>query len=155
MMDKNISRVIQTFILTDKMHHATVDKKMASIGIHRSQHLILMFLAQNRDARISQKDIADNFHISPAAVAVTLKKLEAGGYITKTVLETDNRVNTINITDKALALVEKTMAFSDELEQYVFKDFSPQELEIFCACLEKMQLALQSYDEQPERMESL
>ena len=42
--------------------------------------MILMYLTRCTTTP-SQKDIAKHFEISAAAVAVSLKKLEAGGYI--------------------------------------------------------------------------
>lgn len=138
--------LIQTFICTDYAHRRLFERKMASIGVHRSQHRILMYLAEHRGEAISQKDIAARFDISPAAITVTLKKLEAGGYITRRTLKDDNRVNMVTATDKALAVVEKTKQFSDELEEVIFADFSDRELECFAASLEKMQKAMHEYE---------
>ncbi len=140
--------LIQTFICTDYMHRRLFERKMASIGVHRSQHRILMYLAENRKEAVSQKDIAARFDISPAAITVTLKKLEAGGYITRCALKNDNRVNLVTATDKALAVVEKTKQFSDELEEVIFRQFSDDELERFAESLEKMQKAMHEYEAQ-------
>ena len=137
------SAMLQMFITTDKMHRALFERKIGSIGVHRSQHRVLMFLAKNRDTALSQKDIAEEFKISPAAVAVTLKRLEAEGYITRNVYKDDNRVNNVHITDKAMTIVNQTMEYASELERQIFRDFSPEELASFGECLEKMQRAMQ------------
>ncbi len=138
--------LIQAFICTDQMHRRLFERQMAKIGVHRSQHRILMYLAANRDKELSQKDIAETFDISPAAITVTLKKLESGGYITRKAHRYDNRVNTVSVTEKALSVVETTKRFSEDLEEVVFAGFSDDELNTFSTLLNKMQSAMLSYE---------
>lgn len=137
------SSALQMFMTTDKLHRKLFESKVSDLGVHRSQHRVLMFLAENKDYSPSQKEIAEKFNISPAAVAVTLKKLENGGYITKTVFDKDNRINNVSITPKAMDVVKKTCAFSAEIEKMAFKDFTDEDLKIFCGYLEKMQRAIE------------
>ena len=110
-----------------------------------------MYLAKNQDKKLAQKDLAEKFSISPAAVAVTLKKLESEGYIKKTVFKEDNRINNISVTEKALHIVEKTEECAKELEEFVFKDFTDSQLQLFCECLDKMQKAILCYSEMIEK----
>ncbi|PWM66596.1 MAG: MarR family transcriptional regulator [Clostridiales bacterium] len=147
MAERNISGVVQKFITTDKMHRSLFEKRISAIGLHRSQHRVIMYLAKNQDKKLAQKDLAEKFSISPAAVAVTLKKLESEGYIKKTVFKEDNRINNISVTEKALRVVEKTEECAKELEEFVFKDFTDSQLQLFCECLDKMQKAISCYDE--------
>lgn len=153
MKKKSPADVIQTFIITDRMHRTMFEKEMAALGIHRSQHRILMYLAKKSPEAPSQKEIAETFRISPAAVAVTLKKLEAGGYIVKTALEKDNRVNTVSVTDKALDVVNQTVEISKKLEKCLFENFTQDEIDFFCRCLEKMQNSMKTYSERAEMTE--
>lgn len=99
--EKKETSVLRSFILTDRMHRRLFESKMAGIGIHRSQHRVLMYLFKHLPDAPSQKELAEHFDISPAAIAVTLKKLENAGYITRAALENDNRVNTVIPTEKA------------------------------------------------------
>ena len=142
------STVLRSFIMTDRIHRRLFEKKMASIGVHRSQHRILMYLFKKQPEAPSQKEIAEQFDISPAAIAVTLKKLENAGYITRTSPQNDNRVNTVIATDKARAVVEKTREYSEELEKVIFAGFSDEELNAFEKSLEKMQKAMLQYEEE-------
>ena len=77
--DKREATVMKNFILTDRMHRRLFENRTAVMGVHRSQHRILMYLAKRNEAP-AQKEIAEQFDVSPAAVAVTLKKLEDAGY---------------------------------------------------------------------------
>ena len=58
--DKNslTPRAVQhRFMFINRMHRAIVESRMKATGIHRSQHMILMYLYRCND-KTSQKDIA-------------------------------------------------------------------------------------------------
>ena len=66
MSDKReLSSLIRLFICTDRMHKAYVDRFISELGIHRSQHMILMYLARCEKTP-SQKELAQHFDVSPA-----------------------------------------------------------------------------------------
>lgn len=144
MENKSITDTLNLLIRTDKMHKKLFETKFSNIGVYRSQHKILMYLAQNNKCS-SQKEIAEKFCISPAAVAVLLKKLEANGWIEKTVFDQDNRVNNVKITDKGINLIENTKIQAQEIENNIFNEFSQEEINAFCRCLEKMSISIQRY----------
>ena len=62
--------------------------------------------------------------ISPAAVAVSLKKLERGGYIKKDLDTADNRIHQIQVTQKGQEVVEKSHLIFEEMEKTIFKGFT-------------------------------
>ena len=103
-------RAVESFIRAHKAHRAYLERKLNGTGVYRSQHQILMCIARNPD--ISQKSLAEIYHVSTAAVTVTLKKLEKGGFITRTVNKNDNRCNEIGLTEKGRAVVDNSMQSS-------------------------------------------
>ena len=78
-------------------------------GLYRVQHQLLMCVYKYPDA--SQKELARIQNVSTAAVAVTLKKLEKGGYVGRIVDRDDNRYNKIRITEKGRKEVERSIDF--------------------------------------------
>ena len=76
--------------------------------------------------------------ISPAAVTVTLKKLEREGYISRSMTDEDNRRNEIRITEKGISKVTESRAMFEATDKELFADFSPEELETFVSFLERM-----------------
>ena len=127
----------------NRLHRAAVHNKVSKTGMHRSQHMLLMYL-NRKDFKVSQKDIAEHFEISPAAVAVCLKKLENGGYIKKTTSSEDNRFNEVTITGKGREIVEFSHnAFSD-IDNQTLEDISDEEkLQLLCI-LEKIEANLKA-----------
>ena len=106
------TKVIQEFIRTDRLHRQLVEARITNdVGLHRSQHVMLMHLSHAKEPP-SQKELACHFDISPAAVTVTLNRLECGGYITRSNPEGDNRSNRIAITEKGR---EATRIFEKQL----------------------------------------
>lgn len=142
----DINTVIHKFISTDRLHHTLIEKQVAKGSLHRTQHRLLLHIFKSEEA-LSQKELADFFEVSPAAIAVSVKKLEKGGYIKREVLKDDMRFNKITVTDKGKDILFKTKTLVDEVDAHMFKDFSKEELLLFCECLEKMQKNLNDFEQ--------
>jgi hypothetical protein len=97
-----------------------------------------MLLTINFNGNISQKELAKRMEISPAAVTVTLKKLEAQGFIERAQSEDDSRVNNITVTEKGRDIICQTGAIFDEVDEKTFAGFSEEELEEFLSYLRRV-----------------
>ena len=137
MTEGKLFRAIEFMIKTDHMHKALIDSRVRSLGIHRTQHRILMHLARH-DNLPSQKELAEHLDVTPAAITGALKKIEADGYVERT-LGHDNRYNELHITDKGRELVKQTRRLFCEVDSSMFDGFSDEELDIYISCLEKLQ----------------
>lgn len=150
MTDTKLSKAIDMMIRTDHMHKALIDSRVRTLGIHRTQHRILMHLARH-DKLPSQKELADCLDVTPAAITVTLKKIEKDGYVEKT-LGQDNRYNELRITEKGRELVKKTKKIFSEADSSMFEGFTDDELDTYVSCLEKLQ---ENIRKQYERKDNL
>ena len=133
-----------------------IDSRVKEIGLHRTQHIILMSLA--RQERIpSQKELAERLDITPAAVTGALKSIEECGYIKRT-LGQDTRYNEIEITEKGRALVNLTRQMFSEADAQVFEGLTEEDLDLFVSTLEKIQTNIERQIESnhnPSRKEDL
>ncbi len=120
--------VMDTYMHINRLHRTILERELNKTGVYRSQHQLLMFIADNPNA--SQKDIARLHRVSTATVAVSLKKLEQGGYIRRLVDQKDNRCNQLTITEKGQRVVEKSTGYFKKVENQMFSGFSQEELEI-------------------------
>lgn len=123
-----IRQVIDLLIRSSQLHHRNIEKRFENTGLHRSQRRMLMHLSRF-DTMPSQRKIADDFDISPACVARTLKALASEGYITRTGDEDDMRRNNVSITQKGLNTVSETRNTFEMIEQATFDGFSFEELD--------------------------
>lgn len=137
-IDKDTARrTVGMFIKTDRLHRKAFENLVSGLGIHRSQHRMLMHLA--KDEGMSQTDLAAHLEISTAAVAVAIKKLEAGGYIEKKTAEKDSRFNEINITERGREIVCTSEKYFHEVDTAMLSGIDGEMLDNFIGCLEIMQ----------------
>ena len=129
-----------------RMHHRIVEARVRSLGIHPSQHLLLMRLSE-MGRFPSQTQIAEELDVSPASVARTLKQLEAGGYIERCGSDVDGRRNEIAITAKGEEMVRRSREIFDRLEAATFENFSDAELDCLEALLGKVMANLRRMEQ--------
>ncbi len=115
-------------IYVSKLHRCIVEKNISSMGIHHSQHHLLMYIAEKGEVD-SQKQIAERFGISSAAVARSLKTLESEGYIKRKNIASDGRFNNISITARGRKIVENSHAIFSETDAFAFSDFTDEDIE--------------------------
>ena len=92
----------------------------------------------NHHPNCSQVEIARELEISPAAVAVSLKKLESGGYITRETTESDSRTHRVTITKKGRSVIERSEQMFWETEKAMFEGFSEEEMQSLQQFLERI-----------------
>lgn len=143
--------LMETYMSVGRLHRMVLERQLNKTGVYRSQHQLLMYIADNPNA--SQKEIAQLNHVSPATVAVSLKKLENGGYIQRVVDEHDNRYNKICITEKGRAVVENSVRWFQKVERTIFDGFSSEEMAAMQGFLNRMQQNLSGFLPETEREE--
>lgn len=119
-----------------KLHRFILDERVKQTGVYRSQHQILMMLSDH--SNVSQKEIAERLYVSTATIAVSVKKLEKGGYITRVVDQEDNRLNKLCLTEKGKYMVGHSREFFHNVEAQMFCDFSTEELSVMGQHLDRI-----------------
>lgn len=145
-MDDQIKRFVKLFIYANNHHRRIIDKKISKLGIYRSQHMLLMYLSRHQF--ISQKELADAFEISTSSVAVSLKKLEKGGYIEKAPDEADNRLNKVNITPKGIEAIEASHQIFETVDNAIFKGFTSEEIASMTGYWERLCNNMNEYEKE-------
>lgn len=131
-------RAVGLLIRNMRRHHALVERRTCDLGIHHSQHRMLIALAKRQDNVPSQKELAEILGISAAAVTATLKKLEKEGYITRSMTNEDNRKNEIRITDMGISKLMEGRAIFESSDRTMFEGFSPEELATLISYMERI-----------------
>lgn len=133
------SEIVQTFMSTDRAHRSAVESRLSTLGIHRSQHMMLMYL-YHCESIPSQAEMAKQFEISPAAVTVTLQKLERAGLVERA--NKNGREKEISVSASGREVVERTKQIFAELDEAMCEGISDEELDAFMHVLERMQANL-------------
>ena len=151
MAEMKYKDLVMLFLQTNRLHKKLAERRAANTDIQPSQHRMLMYLSKAEVAP-SQCEIAKRFEISPAAVTVTLKKLEKMGYIEKnrSADDGDGRVNAIKITEKGILEANATREYFSFIDKAMFNDFTEEEMNEFTRLLHKVCLNLQQVDKSQE-----
>ena len=127
---------IGRLVCTQRLHHKVADRRLEGMGVHHSQHRMLMQLSRvGRTA--SQKDIAEALEVSPACVARTLKSLSAAGYIDKAEGE-DGRCREISLLPEGQRVVDESLTTFREIDAEMFQGISDDEIAALTDTLERL-----------------
>lgn len=121
-------RILKQYIRIARKHRCVLEKRLNSTGVYRSQHRILMCIHDHPN--ISQKELARLNDVTSATIAVTLKKLEKGGYISRAVDERDNRFNQISVTEKGQQVVKDSRRIFSEVEKAMFSGLTREDFAV-------------------------
>ena len=124
---QQIKENIDALIHTMRLHHRIVEKRIDGLGVHHSQHRMLM-KASFMGRSASQKALAAAMDVSPACVARTLKQLSAAGLIEKSE-GADGRCNEISVLPAGRRIVEDSRAVFRQIDDEMFRGVSGEEME--------------------------
>lgn len=121
----------------NRLHRSVIGESADEFKLRRSGNMMLHYIVQCK-APPSQKDIAESFDITPAAVAMTLKKMEVCGLIFRTPSEADSRVNLIEISDAGRELLERNRMRFDRADSVMLDGIDEKELAEISCILDRM-----------------
>jgi len=96
----------------NQAHRTAIQAELNAAGLSEVGHPMLLSILESnapgdRAAQChAQRDLAELLHISPAAVANSLKSLEKGGYVRREPNAGDARRNIVTLTEKGSQAVE-------------------------------------------------
>ena len=114
-------------------HRAAIQSELKAAGLGEVGHPMLVSIHQSAgespDGQCqAQRELADLLHISPAAVANSLKGLERDGYIRREPWQEDARRNRVFLTEKGAAAVEGCRDVFRRVSARMMDGFSLEEL---------------------------
>lgn len=142
--------IIHKFIQTNRLHRRVIEKWAERADLQCACHRMLMHISRV-DNIPSQKELAEHFKISPAAVATTLKKLEADGYIERSKSQElgDSRLNEISITEQGRKVAEDAEKYFRFVDASTLGGFTAEEIDTLVSLLDRMQENLHKIEDIP------
>lgn len=120
-------------------------KETQEYGLYFGQMPVLDYVADHPGC--TQVEIADFLQVSPASIALSTKRLQKAGYLTKE-FDADNlrckRLNLSEAGDRARRLCREKM---DQLDQKAFQGFSQDELCTLAQMLDRITVNLTGEEE--------
>lgn len=118
----------------NQAHRAAVQAELNTAGLERVGHPMLVSILQSAGEDPegqcqAQRELADLLHVSPAAVANSLKCLERDGYVRREPWQKDARRNRVILTERGTAAVEGCRDVFRRVAARMMAGFSPEELQ--------------------------
>lgn len=117
----------------NQAHRTAVQSELNAAGLSEVGHPMLLSILESNcqeDGAVqchAQRELAELLHISPAAVANSLKSLEKGGYIRREPGEQDARRNRVLLTEKGADAVRDCQQAFARVSARMLEGFSPEE----------------------------
>ena len=115
-------------------HRLAVQAELNAAGLEKVGHPMLVSILQSADEDPegqfqAQRELADLLHVSPPAIANSLKCLERDGYVRREPWPRDARRNRVILTEKGAAAVQGCRNVFRRVSDRMMAGFSPEELE--------------------------
>ena len=143
----------------NQAHRAAVQAELNAVGLGEVGHPMLMSILQSSEGGDqegichAQRELAQLLHISPAAVANSLKSLEKGGYIRRKPGIGDARRNQVILTEKGAAAVTDCHRVFSRVSARMLAGFTPEEQEQMLSFQRRMLQNLLQQDPQSQKQE--
>lgn len=98
------------------------------LGLSRAQCRLIAFLALHTgDVPLRQTELADLMELTTMGVASLCKRLEAGGWVTRTSSPSDGRANEIVLQPKAYEELQAALAISNKVQAKALQGLTPEQ----------------------------
>lgn len=128
--------------IKDAIHRGACENQM-DLCTTKNGWIIGYFVRQQEP--IFQKDLEKTFHLPKSTLADMIQTLEKDGLIAKVPVDGDGRKKQIVVTEKGLEFNRRIENQIIEVENYVTKDVSEEEIATVIRVLEKMQKNAREY----------
>ena len=115
-----------------------------ALGISGPQWMILMALADLDEGEgVPVKVVSKMLHVDPSFVTTQSKMLEKKGFMRRKTSEEDARVVQMSLTDKTYKYIAGLASQQEELNKFIFGEFSERELSDFTGKLAALKSRLE------------
>jgi MarR family transcriptional regulator, organic hydroperoxide resistance regulator len=135
--DHDIARQFAWKIATINVHLQEIRYFWAkALGVSGPQWMILMALADlDQGEGVPVKIVSKMLHVDPSFVTTQSKLLEKKGFMRRKTSDEDARVVQMSLTDKSYKHIAGLASKQEELNNFIFAEFSDRELSDFTARL--------------------
>lgn len=123
-----------------RLHMQNILGVAESFGLYPGQSRILMTIAEMNGS--TQKEIANRLDISPASMAVSIKRMQKAGLVEKVADKNDLRNNRVFITEKGQRIETNSMSELIRFDNDLLKGFTAEDIRQLDSYLTRIQTNL-------------
>ena len=135
-MDDILDRLQKQQMEIGNIHRSQIHRLSVEHGLHRGQPAILFLVGENPGC--SQNDLAEKLFVSPASIAVSLRRMEIAGLISRKVPEDDRRRHQLILTPKGEKITKLCAMGTHKLDKAMFYGLTEEELRQLYSIMEKI-----------------
>ena len=137
-----LKELSHSFIRLECVKRFTMHNMLKDSGVYFGQPPILDFLEKN--GVCTQNELAKALEVSPASIAVSIKRMQKNGVVEKIADDNDLRCNRISLTEKGRELTREMHRKFDQIDKIMFTDFNENELATLKEYLDRIYNTLSS-----------
>lgn len=126
-----IARIHASFLIYDigRMQHLSLDRKMAALGLKRSEWWLIAFLIYAEGS--TQQQLADVMESGRSGIAKLIDRLERKKLIRRAANAHDGRLKHVYLSDQAKPLAEAVKTALNETAKESMRKLSAAQIEAF------------------------
>lgn len=146
---KNLIGQMETLHL---LRRVALQKATAELELYYGQLPILEYVSRHEGC--TQAELAMELMVSPASIALSTKRMQKSGLLSKAADEDNLRCNKLAITDKGRLIAQQCRDIFDGYDCKTFEGFSSEELDVFASYLSRIlkNLTGEELDSDPEHL---
>lgn len=118
---------------------------LAKYKLFAGQPRILFTISRLKNA--SQREIAGEMNVSPASLSMSIKRMQKAGLLVKKQDPDDLRSNRVELSETGRIVDTELKKELLELDRYMLKDFSGEEMQQLQEMLERIEQNISAYKE--------
>ena len=137
---------MELYQVTGRLHKLELVRMLAQRneickdGLYAGQMPVLNYLAEHPGC--TQVEMADFLQVSPASIALSTKRLQKAGYLTKEVDEDNLRCKRLYLSEQGAQVRELCREKMDLLDRKAFEGFSEEELSTLVQLIDRITINL-------------
>lgn len=135
----------------DQLFKLRMDRNLEELDITNTQMHILAYLIHNKQNKITQKLLSEEFCVKHSTMSGILSRLKEKELIEIIVDEDNKKYRNIYPTPKAFQLDKRMLSQRDETESIIMRGFTAKEIEEFSFYLDRLYDNLVSYSDFTEQ----
>jgi len=124
-MEEKNKILSEKFLRINVLRGLMVHKVLKGKELCKGQYPILEVISENEGC--TQKYLADQLMVSPASIALSVKRLMKAGILKKDIDETNQRCHRVYLTEKGREVRKEACKLHQEIDRKTFDGFTPEE----------------------------
>lgn len=134
--DPVLAEVFPKTIHLHSLQRRAVMAALRSVDMHPSQSFCCVLI--ERKPGLSQRELADRFHIKPATVTNMLQRMEKSGLIRREPDPKDQRIQRLFATENGVEANRRSEVVLNNLLKETYGCLTPEELHEYCTIVDKL-----------------